>query len=498
MLLYYLFCKQSDLEEIDLENGGEDELDDESKEELTKYYKETDALSKAINRIHENVETIESRYKISLSEHVQDSDKAIAANDIACLLDRTEKTSEAVRKRLRRIAGENKIFRGEHPEKTGTLRMRVNTHQSLTRRFMDAMQLFEESQESHRDNVREAVERQMRLMNPQATEEEIQDALRNGNVNEMVDNSPTFAQLPIEEQLRMRNGLEDLRSRNNDIKKLEESIIQLHQLFVDMQILVEAQGELLNEVEYNIVDTKEKAEAGYQELIEARAYQKSATRKKICVAFLVIAIIVAVSVPILIKYIPIWFPETAEAIESLPIIGGGSNSTDTTDETTGTDTGAESGSEGETSPSTETSTGTAAGSVATLIRTIPVDVAFVTMRRAGGHETVTKNHGGRGRVSLTHRGSSRQTKLNLEAADASMLILDAMEEDSGNVGRSLQNTELDSTSFRPELGSRGDYISSERAIDVLLEFVQNRIGREIAKLMGHEEDVWITVDKFEV
>lgn len=321
---------QEDLEEIDIQ-GGEDQLDEEAREALVKYQKETDALAKAVDKIHEKIETIESRYQISLSEYVDDADKAIASNDIARLLDQTEKTSEAIRKRLRRIAGENKLFAAEYPNKTGELRVRINTHTGVTRRFMDAMQLFEESQEKHRDSVKSSLERHLRMMNPQATADDIQEALRNGATDSIVDDSPILADLPLEEQSRLRRGLADLKGRNNDIKKLEESIIHLHQLFVDMQILVEAQGELLNDIEYNIGETKGKTEAGFQELVQARAHQKSAHRKKICIAILVIIVLAVVLIPILIKFIPKWFPSTQETIDNLPIIGSGGsgNSTNT-------------------------------------------------------------------------------------------------------------------------------------------------------------------------
>lgn len=307
-------------------------MDEKAREALAKYEKETDAISRAIDKIHEKIETIESRYQISLSEHVEESDKAIASNDIARLLDQTEKTSEAIRKRLRRIAEENKTFAAEHPNKTGELRVRINTHTGITRRFMDAMQLFEESQEKHRDNVKSAMERHLRMMNPQANEDDIQEALRSGAIDDIVDESPILADLPLEQQTRLRRGLADLKNRNNDIKKLEESIIQLHQLFVDMQILVEAQGELLNDIEYNIGETKGKTEAGLQELVQARAHQKSAHRKQICIALLVIILISAILIPVLVKFIPKWFPSTQETIDNLPIIGSGGSGNSTSAE----------------------------------------------------------------------------------------------------------------------------------------------------------------------
>eukprot|EP00178_Gracilaria_changii_P020345 TRINITY_DN590_c1_g1_i1.p1 TRINITY_DN590_c1_g1~~TRINITY_DN590_c1_g1_i1.p1 ORF type:complete len:360 (+),score=64.20 TRINITY_DN590_c1_g1_i1:114-1193(+) len=305
--------------EVDLENG----LDEESEKALVSFRKEINMLSTAVDRIHENVTLIEAQYNMSMDESLDVTEKEHAADQISRLLERTERTSAAIRKRLRRIGKENKDFSSENPEKVGVLRIRVNTHQGLTNRFMEAMHSYEEAQEKHRDHVRGALERQLRKMNPTATDEEIAAALRRGETDSVVDNSPLLVELPLEEQQRLRNGLLDLQSRNNDIRKLEENIIQLHQLFVDMQILVDAQGDLLNNIEYNVVETKEKTEAGFQELIQARAHQKSATKKKICVVLLIVVLLVVILTPILVKYIPVWFPKTQELVSNLPVIGDG-------------------------------------------------------------------------------------------------------------------------------------------------------------------------------
>lgn len=259
-------------------------------------------------------------------------DKSMAENDIGQMLEANEKRSDAIRKRLRRIAGENKTFAADNPGKTGEIRVRVNTHQGLTKNFMGSMQAFEESQEKHRDNVRGAMERQLRMINPTASDDEINDALRKGAMDSVVNNSPMLAQLPPDQQAQLRNGLEDLKSRNNDIKKLEESIIQLHQLFMDMQILVEGQGELLNDIEYNIEGTKGATVAAHQELVQAREHQKSANKKKLCIALLIIAILIAIIVPLLVKFIPKWFPQTKDAIDDIvDPFGIGANKTESTE-----------------------------------------------------------------------------------------------------------------------------------------------------------------------
>ena len=40
-----------------------------------------------------------------------------------------------------------------------------------------------------------------------------------------------------------RNALADIQERHKDITRLETSIAELHQLFMDMAVLVESQGE---------------------------------------------------------------------------------------------------------------------------------------------------------------------------------------------------------------------------------------------------------------
>lgn len=304
----------------DVENPEDEELDEEAAAALQEFQREAHAISQAIGKMEDTIEEIRTHYDKSLQQS-SGEDKASLQNEIARMLQENEKRSDAIRKRLRRIAGENKEFVAQNGEKTGEIRVRVNTHQGMTRRFMEAMQTFELVQEKHRDTVRRAMEAHVRKMNPDASEDEISEAVRNGQANLLADQSQALSQLPPEEQQRLKNGLEDLASRNNDIKKLEESIIQLHQLFMDMQALVDAQGELLNNIEYNVEETKGATAAAHDELVIAREHQKSANKKKCIVAVLVVLILLAVLVPILIIYIPKWFPSTKDTIEALPIVG---------------------------------------------------------------------------------------------------------------------------------------------------------------------------------
>lgn len=299
---------------------ADDDIDEESREDLAAFEREADAITAAISKIRDNVHEIEGRYleteKISTPPDV----RLASEREVQRMLQESEKRSDAIRKRLKRIAGENKKFQQDFPHKTGVLRVRINTHQAMTKKFMSAMSFLETIQERHQKSVADALEEKLRAINPEATDEEIADAVRNGEDQYIVENSLTMKQLPPEEQQRLRNGLADLKSRNQEMKKLEASIIQLHQLFTDMQALVESQGELLNNIEYNVEETKGATEAAHEELVQARNHQKSANKKKCILALIVIAIFLAVVITLGLKFIPKWFPESkaTELIDQIP------------------------------------------------------------------------------------------------------------------------------------------------------------------------------------
>lgn len=303
----------------DVEDPG-DEIDEESREALAAFQRETDAINAAVTKITNNINELEARYKESQKNNSSPDARLTGEREVQKMLGDNEKRSDAIRKRLKRIAGENKMFQAENPHKTGELRVRVNTHQAVTKRFMNAMHFLEGVQERHQESMSNALEEKLRAINPDATDEEIAVAIRDGEDQYVVENSLTMQQLPPEEQQRLRNGLADLKSRNNEMKKLEASIIQLHQLFTDMQALVASQGELLNNIEYNVEETKGATEAAHEELVQARNHQKSANKKKCILAVISIAILLAIIVPVAIIYIPKWFPgsKASELISELP------------------------------------------------------------------------------------------------------------------------------------------------------------------------------------
>jgi t-SNARE complex subunit (syntaxin) len=75
-----------------------------------------------------------------------------------------------------------------------------------------------------------------------------------------------------------RKALEDIQNRHRDVQRIEKSILELQQLFMDMAVLVAAQGEMVDQIAIHINDAANDTEAGVKALKNATELQKK-TRK---------------------------------------------------------------------------------------------------------------------------------------------------------------------------------------------------------------------------
>ena len=75
-----------------------------------------------------------------------------------------------------------------------------------------------------------------------------------------------------------KQTLADIEARHADIMKLEKSIRELHDMFMDMAMLVESQGEMIDRIEYNVEQAVDYIESAKQDTKKAVKYQSKARK----------------------------------------------------------------------------------------------------------------------------------------------------------------------------------------------------------------------------
>jgi len=267
-------------EDIDVEAGNvkKDEEDNFMKE----YFEEVNTIQEDMATIRRNLLSIEEKYGQSLVTMDMEQG-AKSSEELEQLIDSTNLTAQDIRNKLKQLEESSKKNKGKGGP--AQAKIRANMQGALTKKFLDLMQEYQELQTRYKNKFRERVATQYKMVKPDASVEEIDEAIESGDTQ-------IFAKaiLDTERKNQAKNALAYIESKSNDIKRLEQSIQELHNLFLDMAIMVEAQGELIDQIEYNVTQAVDNTKVAVENLRSANKYQRK-SRKKMCILICILVVV---------------------------------------------------------------------------------------------------------------------------------------------------------------------------------------------------------------
>ncbi|XP_065093041.1 syntaxin-1A isoform X4 [Ochlerotatus camptorhynchus] len=254
------------------------------------FFNEVEEIRIMIDKIQANVEEVKKKHSAILSAPQSDEKTKQELEDLMADI---KKTANRVRGKLKGI--EQNIEQEEQTNKSNAdLRIRKTQHSALSRKFVEVMTEYNRTQTDYRERCKGRIQRQLEITGRATTNEELEEMLEQGN-------SAVFTQGIIMETQQAKQTLADIEARHADIIKLENSIRELHDMFMDMAMLVESQGDLVDRVEYHVEQSGNYVAQGQQELVQAKKYMSKARKKKI-----LIAVCVAITLIILIVFLAIY------------------------------------------------------------------------------------------------------------------------------------------------------------------------------------------------
>ncbi|XP_076265814.1 syntaxin 1A isoform X5 [Rhynchophorus ferrugineus] len=252
------------------------------------FFGEVEEIREMIDKIQANVEEVKKKHSAILSAP-QSDDKT--KQELEDLMSDIKKTANKVRAKLKVI--EQSIDQEETTNKNSAdLRIRKIQQSTLSRKFVEVMTEYNRTQTDYRERCKARIMRQLEITGRTTTNEELEEMLEQGN-------SAVFTQGIIMETQQAKQTLADIEARHADIIKLENSIRELHDMFMDMAMLVENQGELVDRIEYHVETTGNHVAEGRVQLKAAEEYQSKARKKKIfifiCLTVLIVILIIILS-----------------------------------------------------------------------------------------------------------------------------------------------------------------------------------------------------------
>ena len=172
--------------------------------------------------------------------------------------------------------------------------MRHNIHATCLQNLVVTVRAYQQAQNEYKTKLQEKGKRQIRVVKPDATEEEMGKALQTGDVNAIVREA--LLQPGADPIAQAYLNVVD---KYQDVLALERSIEQLHQLFVDLAVLVEAQGEMLDNIERQVTMAGGYMKSANKELDKALKARKQTRRRMCCFIVCLVIVIVIILGPVL-------------------------------------------------------------------------------------------------------------------------------------------------------------------------------------------------------
>jgi len=234
---------------------------------MDEFFQEVEEIRDNIDKIQANVEEVKKKHSAILSAPQTDEKMKQELEDS---MSDIKKTANKVRAKLKVI--ETSIEQDEQINKASAeLRIKKTQHSTLSRKFVEVMTEYNRTQTDYRERCKSRIQRQLEITGRTTTNEELEDMLEQGN-------PAVFTQGIIMDTAAAKQTLADIEARHADIIKLETSIKELHDMFMDMAMLVESQGEMIDRIEYHVEHAVDYVQTATQDTKKALKYQSKARR----------------------------------------------------------------------------------------------------------------------------------------------------------------------------------------------------------------------------
>ncbi|XP_072965405.1 syntaxin-124-like [Typha angustifolia] len=250
-----------------------------------------------VEKVKDDLRSLEQHYR-RLQETNEETKRTHDAKTVKSLRSRMDvdveqvlrlaKTVKAKLEALDRSNAANRRLPGCGPGSSAD-RTRTSVVSGLGKKLKDIIDNFQGLRARINSEYRETVARQYyTVTGERADNEKIEAMISSGE-------SEAFLQKAIQEQGRgqVLDVVMEMQERHDAVKEIEKSLVELHQVFLDMAALVEAQGQQLNDIESHVAHASSFVRRGAVELETAKEYQKG-SRKWMCIAIVAGTVLVIV------------------------------------------------------------------------------------------------------------------------------------------------------------------------------------------------------------
>ncbi|PCH38102.1 t-SNARE [Wolfiporia cocos MD-104 SS10] len=250
---------------------------------MSRFYAEVTSIQDGLAEFSANVSRIGELHSRSLNS----TDEAASQQNSAALDDlitRTRTLSNDLKEHIQTLAK----YPAPRPQDA---RVRNNQTGLLRSKFVEILQSYQQVERDYRQRYKQRVERQFRIVKPDATPEEIDAVVNNTSSGgdqifaQALSNSTRYGE--------SRAAYREVQDRHQDIIRIEQTLEELAQMFNDMSVLVQQQDESINAINTTAGDVEANTKAGLEQTEKAVVHARRARRMR-WICFIIVLICLAV------------------------------------------------------------------------------------------------------------------------------------------------------------------------------------------------------------
>lgn len=182
---------------------------------------------------------------------------------------------EAIHRKLRALKELSEAAEAQHGAHSAVARISSAQYSALARTFQQAMHEYNQAEMKQRDNCKIRIQRQLEIMGKEVSGDQIEDMFEQGKWD-------VFSENLLADVKGARAALNEIESRHRELLRLESRIRDVHELFLQMAVLVEKQADTLNVIEFNVQKTVDYTGQAKAQVRKAVQYKKKNPCRTIC------------------------------------------------------------------------------------------------------------------------------------------------------------------------------------------------------------------------
>lgn len=201
----------------------------------------------------------------------------------------------SIRYTLKACSEENEVLTGKIT--ASDMRIRRTQQAKQAKRFIEMMKKYQDMQNLYKSKYRAQLERQYLIVKPMATREELDRVVGADGAN-VLTQQMLFS---MSNKALAQTQLTEMKERHHEIVTIEKSIQEIHQMFMDMALIVDQQGELIDRLGEHVENTLDYTQRGAKHVEAAVASKRRSQRIKWILSIVGIVLLIIIGVTLWIE-----------------------------------------------------------------------------------------------------------------------------------------------------------------------------------------------------